>query len=137
MHEDITNERYKTSFEYHVGVGFKQYGAGICETELQIESHHLNIGGTVHGGILATLLDITMSGAVTSTILDKSAEQVVTMQMNIHFLRAGQLGDKIIGHAEIAKYGSTIVYVEGEVVNQDGKLLARASGGWFIKKKNK
>jgi uncharacterized protein (TIGR00369 family) len=87
----------------------------------------------VHGGVINGLLDIALSAAVTSAMLDK-AEKVVTLQMNVNFLRAGKLGDKLITTAEIVKMGSTIIYVEGEIKSaEDNKLIAKASGDWFVK----
>ncbi len=135
MHKDLCSDRYKSSFEHSLGVKFNEYDAGICEIELEIKEGHLNIGGTTHGGIISSLLDIALSGAVTSTILDKSATQVVTMQMSVNFLRAGLLGDRLKARGEIIKKGSTIVYVEGSIHNQKNDLIAKANGDWFIKRK--
>ncbi len=131
--EEVTKNRYSSSFEKFLGVQFLKYSEGKCEIVLGIKKEHLNIGGTVHGGIINSLCDIALSGAVTCDFIDK-AEGVVTMQMNVNFLRAGQLNDTLIGFGEIVKKGTNIIYVEGGVKNQDGKLLARASGYWFIKK---
>ncbi len=118
-----------------LGVDFIEYDAGKCVVELVVTKEHLNIGGTVHGGVINGLLDITLSAAVTSAMLDK-AEKVVTLQMNVNFLRAGKLGDKLITTAEIVKMGSTIIYVEGEIKSaEDNKLIAKASGDWFVKNK--
>ena len=116
-----------------LGADFIEYNAGKCIVELIVSKEHLNIGGTVHGGVINGLLDIALSAAVTSAMLDK-AEKVVTLQMNVNFLRAGKLGDKLITTAEIVKMGSTIIYVEGEIKSaEDNKLIAKASGDWFVK----
>lgn len=130
----ITKNRYKSSFENHLGVKFNKYEESCCEIDLDIEDHHLNIGGSVHGGVINALCDIALSGAVTCDFIDK-AESVVTMQMNVNFLRAGRPGDKLTAWGEVVKKGRTICYVEGGVKNQDGKLIARATGDWFVKSK--
>ena len=118
-----------------LGADFIEYDAGKCVVELIVSKEHLNIGGTVHGGVINGLLDIALSAAVTSAMLDK-AEKVVTLQMNVNFLRAGKLGDKLITTAEIVKMGSTIINVEGEIKSaEDNKLIAKASGDWFVKSK--
>lgn len=118
-----------------LGVIFTEYHSGKATVELDITKDHLNIGGTVHGGIINGLLDIALSAAVTSAFLEKS-KAVVTLQMNVNFLRAGELGDKLIARGEIVKMGSTIIYVEGEIRSaSSNKLLAKASGDWFVKDK--
>ncbi len=134
MDPDLCKTRYGSSFEHHLGVKFNRYEEGVCDIELLIKPEHLNIAGGVHGGIISSLLDISLSGAVTSTIPDRKAEQVVTMQMSINFLRGASLGDTLRAKAEIIKRGSTIVYIEGSIHDQNDKLIARASGDWFIKK---
>ena len=130
---ELTEKRYCSSFESHLGVKFKKYEEGYCEIELEIADHHLNIGRSVHGGIINALCDIALSGAVTCNFMNK-AESVVTMQMNVNFLKAGMPGDTLTAYGEVVKKGSTIYYVEGGIKNQEGKLIARASGDWFVKK---
>jgi uncharacterized protein (TIGR00369 family) len=131
--QKLVQERYKSSFENFLGVKFLEYSNGRCKIELDVRDEFLNIGGTVHGGVINALCDIALSGAVTCNFTDQ-ADTVVTMQMNVNFLRAGQPGDRLIAYGEVIKKGSTVVYVEGGIQNQKGKLLARASGDWFIKK---
>ena len=131
-HEEV-QDRYSMSYENYLGVHFNTYKDGKCDIDLEVTKEHLNIGGTTHGGVINGMLDIALSGAVTSTV-SQPDHIVVTMQMNVNFLRAGQLGDKLTATGEVIKLGSTIAYVEGSITNQDGKLLARASGDWFIKK---
>ena len=130
----VTGDRYKSSFESFLGVKFLKYEESVCHISLDIRDYHLNIGRSVHGGIINSLCDIALSGAVTCDFMDK-AESVVTMQMNVNFLRAGRPGDTLTAWGEVVKKGRTIYYVEGGVKNQDGKLLARATGDWFVKSK--
>lgn len=125
--------RYQNSFEKFLGVRFIEYANSKCSIELKIKPEFLNICNTVHGGIINALCDIAMSGAVTCDFGDK-AENIVTMQMNVDFLRAGHLNDTLTAYAEVIKKGSTIAYVEGGIRNQDGVLIARSTGNWFIKK---
>lgn len=130
---DIIKERYNSSYEAHMGVKFNTYADSVCEIELKLEPKHLNIGNSAHGGVINALCDIALSGAVTCNYINK-AETVVTMQMNVYFLRPGFEGDTLIARGEVVKKGGTICYVEGEVKNQKGELLAKASGDWFVKK---
>lgn len=129
---DLTVKRYKNSFERHLGVVFLEYADGYCEISLPIKPEHLNIAGFVHGGIINALCDIALSGAVTSQFTN-GAEKVVTMQMNVNFLRAGAADDVLTAFGEVIKKGRTICYVEGGIRNKSGELIAKASGDWFVK----
>lgn len=128
----IVEERYGHTYEAYLGVEFLSYEDGKCQIKLQVKPEHLNIGNSVHGGVINAICDIALSGAVTCATTE--AERVVTMQMNVNFLRAGKPGDTLIAYGEIVKSGRTVVYVEGGVKNQEGQLIARASGDWFVKR---
>lgn len=127
----LIEERYGKTFDTEIGAKFTIYKDGKCEAELKVEEKHLNMGRSVHGGVINALCDIALSGAVNSTLID--GPSVVTLQMGVSFLRPGLPGDTLTAFAEIVKKGRTIVYVEGGIKNQNGKLLARASGDWFVK----
>lgn len=129
----IIKERYKNSFENFLGVVFNAYADGYCEIQLEIKPEHLNIGDTVHGGIINALADIALSGAVTSNFKEK-AESVVTMQMNVYFIKAGKKDDLLTAYGQVLKLGRSICYVEGGLKNREGQLIAKADGTWFIKK---
>jgi acyl-CoA thioesterase len=130
----IVKERYKNSFENFLGVEFKEYKDGYCEIALQIKPEHLNIGNAVHGGIINSLCDIALSGAVTSNF-PTGAEAIVTMQMNVNFLKPGKNDDHLTAFGKVLKAGKTICYVEGGVRNREDELIAKADGNWFIKRK--
>ncbi len=129
---ELSKDRYKNSFESFIGVDFKQYGDDYCKLELVVRPELCNIGGSTHGGVIESILDMALSGAVTCNYMNK-AETVVTMQMNVNFLRPSFPGDRLTAWGEIIKKGRTICYVEGGIKNQEGKLIARASGDWFVK----
>jgi uncharacterized protein (TIGR00369 family) len=115
-----------------LGVVFNQYQDGYCEIELSIKPEHVNIAGCVHGGIISALCDIALSGAVTCNFAS-GAEKVVTMQMNINYLRPGMGDDVLTAFGQVVKKGKTICFVEGGVRNKQGELIAKASGDWFVK----
>jgi uncharacterized protein (TIGR00369 family) len=129
---DLTVRRYKNSFERHLGVVFTEYKDGYCEIILNIKPEHVNIAGCVHGGIISALCDIALSGAVTCNF-EVGAEKVVTMQMNLNYLRPGLGDDVLTAFGQVIKKGKTIYFVEGGVLNKNGELIAKASGDWFVK----
>ena len=47
--------RDPSKFGNLLGVIFTEYEGGKSTTELAIEEKHLNIGGTVHGGVINAL----------------------------------------------------------------------------------
>jgi uncharacterized protein (TIGR00369 family) len=95
---------------------------GEARAELQVESRHLNPAGTVHGGVMATLVDTAMGAAVRSTTDD--GEVAATIQLTIAYLRPGREGLLTV-NARVGKQGEHVLVCEAEV-EQDGQTLIEA-----------
>ena len=85
---------------------------------------HQNFNGTVHGGILCDLADATMGFAFTSLL--RPSESGVTVEFKINFLRPVFAGDFIRASAKTLLAGKTLHYLECNVTNAKGKLVAIA-----------
>lgn len=51
-----------------VGTELSSTGEGRAVVEVCAEERHLNPGGTVHGGVVYTLVDVSMAEALKTTI---------------------------------------------------------------------
>ena len=88
------------------------------------DDRHLNQGGTVHGGAVATLVDVAMGAAVFAGTDDD--ERPVTIEMKVNYLDAGQTGT-LRAVATVRRRGSRFTVLEAEVL-QDDRVLAFATG---------
>jgi len=109
------------AFREHVGLELTQASEGQCVAVLRAGEQHLNAHGTVHGGVLATLIDAAMGGAVAST---GSEGTPVTVSLTVTYLEPGQPG-QLQARARVRKRGRRLVVVEAEVV-QDDTAVAEA-----------
>ena len=80
----------------------------------QTQEWQANPSGFLHGGIIATAVDITAGLLVKYLIKSNDA---VTVEMNCNYLRAIPIGETYILSAEVDKAGKTLFYV-----NVNGKL---------------
>jgi uncharacterized protein (TIGR00369 family) len=87
---------------------------------LEATDQHLNVGGIVHGGVLASLIDTAMGRAVRS-VTDSST---ATSQLTVTYLEPAKPGT-LVATARITKRGSKLTIVEAEV-EQDGTAVAHA-----------
>jgi uncharacterized protein (TIGR00369 family) len=94
---------------------------GRARVEVDVDERHLNPAGTVHGGLLATLVDTTMGAAVRSAV---DGEVPATSQLTITYLRPGKPG-RLVVTARVTKRGESLTMCEAEV-EQSGKALAHA-----------
>ena len=47
-----------------IGLVINRREDGTCTSEMQLDRRHLSIAARVHGGVLASMLDTTLGGAV-------------------------------------------------------------------------
>ena len=87
---------------------------------------HLNPHGAVHGGLLATMLDVAMGEAVAQA----GGDRPVTVALTVTYLEPGRPG-RLEATARVRKRGKRLLIVEGEVT-QDGDVLADALGTFSV-----
>ncbi len=85
-------------------------------------------GGIVFGGVTAMIFDFVLGFTVMS-VNDKNNQATIALQ--ITYIRPAR-DEHYYFEGRLLKKGKNIVFVEGEMLNSKGKLLAKALGEWFI-----
>jgi uncharacterized protein (TIGR00369 family) len=104
-----------------VGAHQPEADDGTARLVVDVDDRHLNPAGSVHGGMLATLVDTTMGAAVRSAV---DGEVPATSQLTVTYLRPGSPGELHVT-ARVSKRGQSLTMCEAEV-EQDGKTLVHA-----------
>ena len=107
-----------------IGFVLKAIEPGRAVFELEAGERHHNPMGTLHGGVSCDLADAAMGYAYAATLAD--GESFTTVELKINFLRAVRQG-KLTAEARVVKAGSALGYVECDVTDQAGQLVARAA----------
>jgi uncharacterized protein (TIGR00369 family) len=107
-----------------LGLVMKALEPGRAVFELAADARHHNPLGTLHGGVYGDLADAAMGWAYATTLAE--GESFTTIEMKITFLRA-VLQATLTAEATVVKAGSTVGYVECEVKDADGRLVAKAA----------
>jgi len=107
-----------------VGLDMKAIEPGRAVFELRADERHHNPMGTLHGGVYCDLADAAMGYAYASTLAE--GETFTTVELKINFLRAVRQG-RLTAEARVVKAGSALGYVECNVIDHAGKLVARVS----------
>jgi uncharacterized protein (TIGR00369 family) len=107
-----------------LGFALKEIEPGRAVFEMEVGERHHNPMGTLHGGVYCDLADAAMGYAYAATLAE--GESFTTVELKINFLRAVRQG-KLTAKARVVKAGSALGYVECDVADQGGKLVARAS----------
>ena len=130
MVKKIMDETNKGFMKYLGGLKLSQISETQYEFNVDVKEIHLNTGKIAHGGFLATIADAGMGTAAHRIAGDK---RCVTINLDMKFISAGQLGDKLIGKVKILKKTNTLVFVYCEILNSSD-IVASASGTWKILK---
>lgn len=109
-------------FAGRLGVHGQDAEDGRATLQLDVTEEHLNPAGTVHGGVLATLVDTAMGLAARSTTGDDDVP--ATSQLTVAYLNAGRTG-RLVATARVRKQGDHLLLAEAEV-DQDGLTLVHA-----------
>ena len=83
---------------------------------------HLNNLGIVHGGAICTLLDVAMGSAARL----KAELPVTTIDLQVAFLSTGR--GPLFAEGRVLRIGRSIIFGEADLRNEDGQLVARATG---------
>jgi len=84
----------------------------------------LNPAGLIQGGIQGAMLDDTMGPAV--WVKTGGALYTATIEMTLSFLAPARPGP-LFGEGTVLQLGSTIAFLEGRLLDAEGKLLTRAT----------
>jgi len=115
----------KIPFVAHLRILTDKLGEGTAELSLPIEPHLTNSLGTVHGGVIMSLLDVALCTAART--LHPQSTGVVTIDMATSFIGGGS-GGRLVAEARVLRDTKTMTFVEGEAKNADGSLVAKAMG---------
>ena len=123
-------ERVRGSpFHRWAGLELVSVGDGHAELRMKLEPHHFNPQGIVHGGIITSVADTAIGLALRSQLRAGLTHRIA--QLNVHFLAKGA-GSELVGRGRALHLGERMGYGESEVLDGDGRLLARASGTFIV-----
>ncbi len=88
-------------------------------------------GGYIHGGILATLVDLTADWAIAT----KLGRPFPTVDMRVDYHRPA-VKTRLRAKGRIVRLGSTFTTAEATVEDEAGKLLASGRGTYFTNVKS-
>lgn len=98
--------------------------AGKIRIAFQARPEFMNPIGMVHGGLLSAMLDEVMGNAI--GILLTNHEFAPTVELKINFVRPAYPG-LLLAEAHIVHRGFSLVFLQSELRNAEGQLIATAT----------
>tara|TARA_B110000881_G_scaffold187221_1_gene176458 strand:- start:312 stop:701 length:390 start_codon:yes stop_codon:yes gene_type:complete len=124
-HMDETNQGF---MKYLGGLNLNKIDNTNYEFSVEVKEIHLNTGKIAHGGFLSTIADTGMGTAAHQVAGDR---RCVTINLDVKFITAAKLGEKLNGRVKILKKTKTLVFINCEI-SSSKDLVISASGIWKI-----
>lgn len=116
----------------HLGIRRLTMADGQSSFEAAVRPEHMNPHGVVHGGVIYTLVDYAMGGAVTSRL--DPGERCATLEIKINYLAAAVDGT-LRADAHVVERTSRTAVVHAEVRDRAERRIALATGTFYIQRR--
>ena len=113
-------------FQHHLGIETVEAAEGRTLLRFTFRTEFGNRKGDVHGGVLATLMDLAISQAIRSAA--PGIAGLSTINMTVNYLEPAS-GD-LIARGRAIKVGGSIGIGEFTCETTDGRLVATATGAF-------
>jgi uncharacterized protein (TIGR00369 family) len=94
---------------------------------------HYNALGTVHGGVIATVIDMVLGSAVHSTLKAGQGFTTLTLELKYHRAVTAKSG-RLTAIAEVITRGREIVTAEAKLIDKNDRLFANATSTLMVLK---
>ncbi|WP_419913434.1 PaaI family thioesterase [Hoeflea sp.] len=101
--------------------------AGVARVVLDIDERHINRGDSLHGGVIATMLDAVAGYTVSLSVDGKSLYYTSTLSLTVNYLSRFQDG-RVVATANVSGGGKKIVFVNALLSTDTGVPVASATG---------
>lgn len=104
---------------------------GVTTWEMDAEDRFANPTGMVQGGIVSALTDTAMSASTVTYNRERKVFAANT-DLRISFLKPARTGQVLTCTARVIAGGRRTTFVEAEVVDASGALIAKASSTFLL-----
>ena len=96
---------------------------GYAKVAMKLIPEYQNFNGLIFGGIVMAVADQAFAYAVNALVRPSLATQ-----FNMHFIAAAEVGDVLTAECRVLRSGRRVGISEMTVTDQQGKLIAKATG---------
>lgn len=134
---EIERRNQRNDINQMMAVAFAQCSAEgkFLELTHPIADWETNVFGTLHGGLIALLLDATMAIASRAYTGD---QMTPTLDIHVNFLRPVPKGELVRTRATIVHVGRSVIQINGELwIEERSNLCAAADAIFYRADQNK
>src|SRR4029450_13143196 len=102
-----------------------EYPDETCRISFDLKDFMFNPQGGLHGGVIAFVLDISMGH-----LLRRTSGPGTTVEIKIQFLKAVKSG-RVTATGRFLRRGRTLSYLQADLVDEQGGMIAYATSTWM------
>ncbi|HUV11321.1 MAG TPA: PaaI family thioesterase [Acidimicrobiia bacterium] len=126
MEEYLRTTFYEMPLHRLLGLRFVENEAGRVVVEMPVRQEAFNGSGNLHGGAIATLVDVAAgSCAARASGFDAVTQSLVTADIHVRYLGRPK-GDVVRADARLVRAGRMLIVVEVRVLDPDDNVIAVA-----------
>lgn len=126
MEEYLRTTFYEMPLHRLLGLRFVEHEPGRLVVEMPVRQEAFNGSGNLHGGAIATLIDVAAgSCAARASGFDALTQSLVTADLHVRYLGRPK-GDVVRAEAQLVRAGRMLIVVEVRVLDPDDNVIAVA-----------
>jgi len=122
---DVVDIIGRSPYAQQLGIHVEAVGEGHVRARLPFAPRNVTVGDQVHGGALASLVDVAATAAAWCTAKLPEKPRGTTISFQIQFL-SGARSEEVVVDARVVQRGNQITIVEVDGKGADGRGVVKA-----------
>lgn len=122
------SSHYQGTYLEFLGFRLAEWRDGFARLEMPVRPEHCNTVGFVHGGVIASLLDIAGAVAGSYGITDDVVS--LTINLNCNYI-APHRGDVAIAEGELVRSTTSLFFAQARVFDPEHNVLCATAAGTY------
>lgn len=119
---------YEGTYLAFLGFKLTEWKDGFARLEMPVRPEHRNTVGFLHGGVIASLLDI--AGAVSGSFGVSEEYVSVTINLNCNYLSPLR-ADTVVAEGELIRANKSLFFAEARLYDPEHKRLCATASGTY------
>lgn len=120
-------------FRKWLGVEYTVMEDGHAVLHMNVRPEMQNLRNMCQGGIVASLIDVTMATAAAGGNYDTRLRPMATLELKVNYL-SGATGSRLEAVADVLKLGSRSAVVRCDVKTETGEICATGLGTFMTRR---